>query len=200
MTIERFLAWQIDDSAGFDAAWATVERDTLRAEGRSVGQRPAPFWTTYRLETGPAFVTARMEVESRSAGGRASLDLRRDHDGTWRVDGEPRPDLAGALDCDLGECPLTNTMPVLRHGLLDGPGDHELLMAFIEVPGLRVLPSRQRYTHVAREPTGDTIVTYRSGTFRSDLRFDRDGFVRTYPQLGRRIEPDDARSSESAAT
>jgi hypothetical protein len=185
----RFLAWQIDETSGFDTAWAELRGRRIIAEGRTVGQVPVPFWTTYRLETGEDFVTASVTVEARWADGAASLDLRRDREGSWTVNGEPRPDLASALDCDLAACPLTNTMPVLRHDLLHRSGDHHFLMAFIEVPGLRVVPSRQRYTQVHPGDPSGAVIKYRSGSFESDLVFDADGFVLDYPQLGRRVLP-----------
>jgi hypothetical protein len=188
----RLLVWQIDDTDGFDSAWVEVQGSRMTAEGRAVGQRPIPWWTTYRLDTNDDFVTARVSVESRWAGGGASLELERTNDG-WSVNGERRPDLDGALDCDLAACPLTNTMPVLRLRLLDTPGDHELVMAFIEVPALRVVPSSQRYTHVRTFDDGGAVITYRSDSFRSDLTFDSTGFVVDYPQLGRRIGPGDER-------
>jgi hypothetical protein len=59
-------------------------------------------------------------------------------------------------------------------------------MAFVTVPRLEVVPNEQRYTHVERRGNG-AIVRYRSGTFRSDLTIDADGFVLDYPQLGRRL-------------
>jgi hypothetical protein len=155
--------------------------------GRAVGQRPTPYWLTYRLETGDDFVHRLLVVESRWEDGDATLDLRRDPlDGTWTANGAPRPDLGGALDCDLMACPLTNTMPLLRHGFHLAAGDRTFLMAFVEVPGLRVVANEQRYTHQARR--GDEArVRYRSGTFASDLTIDRDGYVIEYPQLGRRV-------------
>jgi uncharacterized protein len=188
--IERFLIWEIDETAGFDTAWAAIDGTRLRAEGRAAGLRPMSFWTTYALETDERFMTARVLAESRYEGGSATLDLRRDDGGRWTVNDQPRPDLDGALDCDLAACPLTNTMPVLRHGLLQQPGDHEFLMAFIEIPWLRVVPDRQRYTHVA-PASADRLATvrYRSGAFESVLSFDPDGFVIDYPQLGRRVAP-----------
>ena len=184
--ITRGLVWEIDETAGFDTAWATLDGRRLRAEGRTAGLRPEPYWLTYELETGDEFVTARLTIDARWATGSAELVLERLAHG-WMANGVPRPDLAAALDCDLGACPLTNTMPVLRHDLLVRPGDHELLMAFVEVPGLRVVPSHQRYTHLSRERGGGARVRYRSGSFASDLTFDADGFVVDYPQLGRRV-------------
>jgi hypothetical protein len=184
---ERLLVWSVDATAGFDGAWATISGRRLLAEGRAVGQRPRPYWVSYRLETTDDFVHRRLVAESRWPGGSARLDLRRTR-GRWTVDGVPRADLAEALDCDLMACPLTNTMPVLRHDLLGTPADLTFLMAFVEIPGLRVVPSRQRYTHL--RTTGDgAVVRYRSGRFRSDLTFDAEGFVVDYPQLGSRIRP-----------
>jgi uncharacterized protein len=185
----RFLAWQIDETFGFDSAWAEIDGRRLVAEGRTVGQVPQPYWLDYRLETGDEFVTARVQVEARWEGGSASLDLRRDPSTGWAVNGEARPDLAAAQDCDLGACPLTNAMPVLRHDLLRRPGDHHFLMAFIEVPSLRVVPSRQRYTQIRAGDPNQVVIKYRSGSFESDLVFDADGFVLDYPQLGRRVRP-----------
>jgi hypothetical protein len=188
MASARLLVWQVDETSGVDAAWVAIDGTRLVADGRAAGQRPSAWWSTYHLETGDGFVTSRVSVESRWARGGASLELVRTAAG-WTADGRPRPDLDSALDCDLGFCPLTNTMPVLRHGLLEAPGDHELVMAFIEVPELTVVPSVQRYTHVRSLGHGGAVVTFRSHTFRSDLTFDADGFVVDYPQLGRRLEP-----------
>jgi hypothetical protein len=189
-TDERLLVWTIDETDGFDTCWASIDGGRLAADGRSVGQRPGPWWVTYRLETGDDFVHVRLVAESRWDGGAATLDLRRASDGAWTTDGEGRPDLAEALDCDLMACPLTNTMPVLRHGLHRTPGDLEFLMAFVQVPSLVVVANRQRYTHVRALPDGG-IVRYRSGGFSSDLVIDGEGFVLDYPQLGRRVAPGD---------
>jgi hypothetical protein len=184
----RLLVWHIDATAGVDTAWVEIDGRRLVADGRAAGQRPFAWWTAYRVETDDDFVTARVTVESRWANGGATLDLVRSGAG-WTANGTPRPDLGTALDCDLGACPLTNTMPVLRHGLLGSPAERELLMAFVEVPQLTVVPSIQRYTHVRAIEGGGAVVTYRSDSFRSNLTFDADGFVVDYPQLGRRVEP-----------
>ncbi|WP_329315888.1 MULTISPECIES: putative glycolipid-binding domain-containing protein [unclassified Streptomyces] len=70
--------------------------------------------------------------------------LRGDDDGRWTVNRRARAECDGALDCDLGLCPLTNTVPVRRHGLHlareQGPGQ-QFLMARVAVPELTVTPS-----------------------------------------------------------
>lgn len=184
------LVWSIEETLGFDAAWATVDDAgrRLEAEGQAAGRRPEPYTLRYGFESDPDWLTRSMTVEAWTEAGVRHLDLRREAAG-WTVNGEPRPDLADALDCDLGFCPLTNTMPALRHGLLAQAGSVELLMAFITVPGLEVRANRQRYTHVRLLPGGGAVIRYESGSFRSDLTFDADGFVVTYPQLGRRLDP-----------
>ena len=45
------LLWKIDETAGFDAAWASVSGGRLEADGRAAGLRPRPYWVEYRLET-----------------------------------------------------------------------------------------------------------------------------------------------------
>lgn len=185
----RMLLWELDEMAGFDSAWVAVGGTRLRASGLQAGLNPTPYWVRYKLETIDDFVTSRMRVAAVLDGDRRSLDLRRSADGQWTVDGHPRPDLDGALDVDLAACPLTNTMPIRRHRLHAVPGRQGLLMAFIEVPNLRVVPNPQQYTHLRHEEGGGAKVRYRSGTFSSDLLVDADGYVIDYPQLGRRVEP-----------
>ena len=184
----RLLLWEIEENDGFDGAWATLDTAgrTLEATGQAAGQRPEGYTLTYAFESDPDWISRRMLVEARTAAGRRQLDLQRAPAG-WTVDGAPRPDLADALDCELGLCPLTNPLPVLRHDLLDAAAPVELLMAFIRVPSLEVVANRQRYTHLRRLDGGGAVIRYESGNFRSDLTFDRDGFVLEYPLLGRRV-------------
>ncbi len=187
MNADALLVWNVEATAGFDAAWVRVDGGRMQAEGRSVAMHPRPSWIDYELETSDGFLHRTLKVTSRWEGGGASLELARSEDGVWTVNGEPRQDLADALDCDLAACPLTNTMPILRHGLHRRPGDVTFVMAFVEVPDLRVVAVRQRYVHLRAAGDGGGIVGYRSDGFASDLTIDADGFVVAYPQLGRRV-------------
>ena len=184
------LTWSVHETAGFDTAWVSLDaaRGTLTASGRALGQKPRPYWLAYEFESDADYATRRMWVEARTETGTTTLELLREG-GHWTVNGAARPDLDTAVDCDLAACPLTNTMPILRHGLHEGPGDRSFLMAFIQVPGLRVVRSEQRYRHLYRLPDGSAIVRYRSSGFEDDLTIDPDGFVLNYPKLGRRLEP-----------
>ncbi|MEV6572322.1 putative glycolipid-binding domain-containing protein [Streptomyces sp. NPDC051577] len=174
--------WRVTASGGYDTAWGRFEEDRLQARGRALGLEDGPYWVTYRLVTGPRFVTRALHVTVDGPGAATrELDLRRDDEGRWTVDGQPREELNGALDCDLGLCPLTNTMPVLRHALHLAPAGtpgRPFLMAWVSVPDLRVTPSEQVYT-----PLGGHRVRYASGAFTADVEFDPDGVVRHYPGL-----------------
>ncbi|MFC4029980.1 putative glycolipid-binding domain-containing protein [Streptomyces polygonati] len=185
MADERMLTWSVEESGGFESSWVVTGPGTLTARGRAVGVRPEPYWIEYVLETGRDCATRRLRVTAEDASGTRRLDLRCEG-GRWTADGRPLPELDGAVDCDLGRSPLTNTMPVLRHRLHREPGEFDFLMAFVPVPGLNVRASRQRYTHLGRTDGGGRV-RYASGDFRSDLEFDQDGLVLVYPGIARRL-------------
>ncbi|MFG2192907.1 putative glycolipid-binding domain-containing protein [Streptomyces sp. NPDC048639] len=177
------VTWRVTGSGGFETAWTEVSGTVLRARGRVVGTVPEPYWMTYELETGGDYVTRRLFVSADTASGDSrSLDLRREEDGRWTANGSPLPDVTGAEDCDLGLSPLTNAMPVLRHGLHTRPGEHDFLMAWVSVPDLTVTPSPQTYTHLETTDHG-ARVRFTSEDFTADLELDPDGLVVTYPGL-----------------
>jgi hypothetical protein len=190
---EHFRVWHVTESAGFESAWVAIDGLRLRAESHVAGQLPEPHWLSYILETDERAATTRLELSARTQRSERRLDLRRDVDG-WTVDGESRPDLTGALDCDIASSPVTNTMPILRHGLHQGPGGEHFLMAFVEVPTLRVVAVRQEYSQLGLGAAG-ARVRYSSGDFSSDLLVDEHGLVIEYPTMAVRLAPDAAASA-----
>ena len=144
----RATAWVKDEPFGVEFAEIGIAEHHMTASGVAIGTGPVPYRLDYELETTKGFVTVRLRATSRGEGWRRSLDLRRDADGSWTVaadeeghlelapaGGDPAS-LAGALDCDLGLSPVTNMMPILRHGLLDGGGPIDFTMAWVAVPAL----------------------------------------------------------------
>ncbi|MFG2574825.1 putative glycolipid-binding domain-containing protein [Streptomyces sp. NPDC048481] len=189
MGASRVLSWSVSASGGYETAWTETDDGALRARGRAVGTTPGPYWVSYELDTADGFVTRRLRVTVETAERTRSLDLRHDGRGGWSADGERLPGFGEAADCDLGLCPLTNTMPVLRHGLHRRPGEHRFLMAWVSVPALTVRPSWQTYTHLGAQARGGALVRFASGGFRSDIAFDPDGYVLDYPGLATRLLP-----------
>ncbi|HEY2278451.1 MAG TPA: putative glycolipid-binding domain-containing protein [Streptosporangiaceae bacterium] len=84
----RVAVWAKERRAGYEFADVTLEADRLSAQGVAIGGDPAAYRLDYMLETGPRFVTTRLEVSSQGAGWSRRLLLRRDDAGTWSVDAE----------------------------------------------------------------------------------------------------------------
>jgi hypothetical protein len=196
----RAVAWVKNElGPGAEFADVVIEGRRLAASGVAIGSAPIAYRLDYQLETQDDFITSGLLVTTKGEGWSRNLDLRRSPSGEWSIRTEmdgflalPEPggeeaEIAEALDCDLGLSPLTNSMPVLRHGLLRGGGPLDFLMAWVSVPDLAVHASRQQYAFVGKQ--GDVaIVRYRSldGDFVADLSFDSDGLVIDYPGIGRR--------------
>jgi hypothetical protein len=195
----RFLVWTGVEEWLAESAAVDLSGDGLSATGTQLGAEPAPFRVDYRLEA-PVFVTRELELTATAEGWRRHLLLRHDA-GAWSAEVEDEgdvaggpwdgslPDLSDALDIDIQNSPLTNTMPILRHGFRrEGSGD--FLMAFVTTPSLRVEASPQRYEHVRKTEPG-SVVRYisRDGDFTADLELDEEGLLVFYPRLARRVEP-----------
>ncbi|MFI9586036.1 putative glycolipid-binding domain-containing protein [Streptomyces sp. NPDC052236] len=186
MVTSHVLTWAVTDSQGYETSWIELRGTTLQARGRAVATVPAPHWISYELETGEHYVTRELRIRAATTTGSSELRLLHDGHGRWTADGDPLPDVDGALDCDIALSPLTNTMPLLRHGLHLTPGERTFLTAWVSVPDLTVHPSAQTYTHLARTERGG-LVRFASGDYRSDVEFDADGLVINYPDLAHRL-------------
>lgn len=197
------VAWAKDDPFGAEFVDASLAENTLSAIGVAVGSAPVPYRLDYVLETAADFVTTRLLVASHGKSWRRTLDLRRARTGEWTAlvsahgnvamppPGADTTPLVGAVDVDLGLSPLTNTMPVLRDGLLDRAGSADFLMAWVSVPDLAVTPEPQRYTVLEPGRNGERRVGFESldGDFTATLIYDDRGFVVDYPGIARRITP-----------
>jgi hypothetical protein len=201
--METSLVWMKPQGAEF--ADVELSGTALTATGTAIGVDPVPYRLEYELTTGDDYLTSRLLVQARGIDAgtgpwQRALVLIQAPWGVWTVRAKaeghvalPPPGgdadaLEGALDCDLGLSPLTNTMPVLRHGLLEGAGTGGLHfeMAWVSVPDLCVTLSRQTYRYVRRVPR--RVINFSEGDFTADIVFDRDGFVLDYPGIGHRPE------------
>jgi uncharacterized protein len=198
----RSVAWVKDEPFGVEFAEIALQPQRLDASGVAIGVEPVPYRLDYTLETTSGFVTTRLLVTSRGEGWSRNLDLQRDEAGAWSVSVEEYGDVAmgpaggdaatfaGALFCDLALSPVTNLMPIHRHGLLSGGSSVELTAAWVSVPDLSVQADGQRYTSVTT--AGDrAVVRYEAvdGTFAADITVDADGIALDYPGIARRLAP-----------
>jgi uncharacterized protein len=197
---KRAVAWVKADPAGIEFAEIDLAPSRLAAVGVAIGSQPVPYRLDYRLETRAGYITSRLVCRCRGDGWSRRLELRREHRGGWRLQADatgaapfPAPGgsselLAGAVDCDLGLSPLTNSLPVLRRQMLTVGGSIELVAGWVSVPDLRVLPDQQRYT-VKRVGDREAIIRFEAvdGSFAADITFDHDGLVLDYPGIARRL-------------
>ena len=159
--------WRGTDEFRAESAAVELYDDGLRATGTQIG---ADYRVDYELDaTLEGFVTNSLTVTARGEGWSRALTLRRDQMGD------------DVLDCDLALSPLTNAMPILRHGLHEQPGAASFKMAWVDVPSLTVHESAQRYEHVA-----PGVVRYVDESFSAELELDVDGLVVAYPGLATR--------------
>jgi uncharacterized protein len=197
---KRAVAWVKDDPFGVEFAEVHLGSNHLTARGVAIASDPISYRLDYALETAADFVTSRLHVVSRGEGWRRAIDLRRDDRGIWTLgieqEGsvdlpEPGGDPAAffdALDCDLGLCPVTNLMPMLRLGLISGGDPVELTMAWVSVPDLSVRADGQRYAFVSADQH-QRVIRYEAtdGTFAANITVDPDGLVIDYPGIARRL-------------
>lgn len=193
--------WQRLDTTGIEHV-LFEDRSGLYARGTMVAATPVPYTCTYELLADASSACHRLTVSVEGAGWLRSVKLERP-DGRWHVTsgeqgnldaalvtaGHPRAGLpgtedpgrlVGALDVDLAYCPLANTLPIRRLGLLSAsPGTaHTITVAWVLIPELVVVPARQTYTLI--DPG---TVRFTSGDFTADLSVDANGYVTHYPGL-----------------
>jgi hypothetical protein len=192
--------WAKELPFGTELADIHLDGGVLSATGVAIGTAPMPYRLDYQLTTVDRYVTARLVVRAEGRGWRRTLDLGREASGRWscRTESEGDPGLPapggdlslvnGALDCDLGLSPLTNSMPVLRHRLHEAGGPLDFLIAWVSVPDLAVHASRQRYTFVGQKP-GLHLVRFESldDPFTAEISFDDLGLVLDYPGIARYV-------------
>ena len=195
----RLLSWTgIDDPSRVDLASVDFGEGSMRAIGST---RARDFTSSWELEVAEGWVTRSLRVTTRGFGWVRSLELTRSDAGAWSSESSahggshlPAPGLAdpgalaGAVDCDLGLCPVTNTMPIRRLELMnrDVPSTR-LVMAWVDMPSLRVVRSDQLYSSGA----AGKRVLYASadGDITAELTVDEHGMVIDYPHLARRQHP-----------
>jgi uncharacterized protein len=130
-----------------------------------------PVEIAYRVDCAPDWTTMGATVEIPAI----DIDLRLQVDSaSWTVDSEPRTDLDGCVDVDLGFTPATNTLPIRR---LDTAADisQTIKVAWLRWPELVFLPSDQTYTRQRGH-----LWTYASGEFSAELEVDEHGVVVNY--------------------
>ncbi len=192
-TTSRHLYWLPEGEAGCEQLALTLEADAVRALGLVLrGGGDGHFRCRYELEAAPDWRFRKLTISATGGepGPPRRLELARDPDGGWQVDGQAAAELEGCDEVDIQVTPFTNTLPIRRLGL--GKDESaELRVAYVPVPGLALHPMSQRYTCLEplSEAGGRYLYESLESGFRAELPVDADGLVTDYPELFRRQWP-----------
>lgn len=154
MTLEPFpqqsrSRWRRLDVPGREDATITRTANGWRLAGElDVNEANVTATLRYAIECDPAWRTRSAVIEGAADGSPVRLSLAADGAGGWTQDGIALPELAGALDVDLGFTPATNTLPIRRLGLAVGESA-AVRSAWLRFPELRLEPLEQTYTREA---------------------------------------------------
>ena len=103
---------------------------------------------SYVIDCDAPWRTRRAHVGGSAGGTPIQFDFTADGHGAWTLNGAPRPEVAGAIDIDLGFTPTTNLVPIRR--LEIGVGQEtDVRAAWLRFPELRVEALEQTYAREA---------------------------------------------------
>lgn len=149
---ERTYAWIRDlDHGSFEHAVVERRGKAISIEGDVLATHEGqPLRLMYSVSTDEDGIGRSVRIQQHLAGRSRTLLLDRTEDGSWFVDGQPAPGLAGCLDIDLGFTPSTNALPINRILRADAAAEEiEVRAAWVRFPSLEVVPAVQRYTRLA---------------------------------------------------
>jgi hypothetical protein len=181
---EKIIArWHDWSGKGIEHLVVGEGSDEIIAEAAILGATgDEAFAVRYRILCEKSWRVRNVEIGQIGSGN--VVELASDGAGNW-VDGSgaPLPQLAGAIDIDISITPFTNTLPIRRLRLQTGQSE-EILVVYVQLPGLAVTTDRQRYTCL--EPNRYRYDSLDS-KFTRDIEVDGHGLVVTYPGLFRRV-------------
>lgn len=149
MTLAAFpissrMRWRRTDVPGREEATVDQIRDGWQLTGEvEVEEFGVQAKLHYVITCDSAWRTRSALVEG-EAGARFRFALAVDPNGNWNRDGTPVPEVAGAIDVDLGFTPMTNTLPIRRLSLAIGQ-QAPVRSAWLRFPELRLEALEQTY-------------------------------------------------------
>jgi hypothetical protein len=169
--------WRRLDEPGLEVFRLLSVDDGFRVTSSLVHAGADPFDLRYRWNLDKEWRTRSLKLDLVGNEDR-SLEIERDGDASWRIDGRPRSDLNGCEEIDLSATPFCNSLAIRRMAGATG----ELTTVYVALPELSVTPSRQRY-----EAIGDNCWRYVDlGVaigFNARIDIDAEGLVSRYEGL-----------------
>ena len=175
--MRKDVIWAAVQWPGLEYVIALAGADGVRADSQLVMAEEGPARVSYQLECDARWRFRALSISVTGPDDERALTLTAEPGGRWTVNGEHRADLESCTDIDINVSPLTNTLPIRRLDWADGQAA-DLEVAYVSVPELTVESVHQRYTMLAAG-----LFRYESGSFRTELPVDEDGFVLDYPGI-----------------
>ncbi|RMH38611.1 MAG: hypothetical protein D6694_12135 [Gammaproteobacteria bacterium] len=142
-----------------------------------------PALVEYQVSCDEGWRTHTVQVKMQLGSREYILELSRDEQKGWQINGQDDNNFGRCIDVDLGITPATNTLPIRRLKLAIGE-TAEIFAAWVRFPELSVEVLAQRYTRLNEQRYK---YESREGTFVAEIEVDNQGFVISYPDYWERI-------------
>jgi hypothetical protein len=181
MPLELDLRWQPVDEVGLEHCSIRELDHVIVVDSVLIGEHEGTrVGASYRAVLGADWTFQSLFIRRTDE---RTLDLTREPNGQWLINGRPAPELAGCVDIDISGTPFTNTLPMRRVPFKPGV-PQRFDMAWIPLDSLKPFRDGQIYTQLDA-----THFRYEAadGTFTQVLTVDEHRFVVDYPTLFRRV-------------
>jgi hypothetical protein len=178
-------SWRHTDLDGLECLELSIKPEGIEAVGTVLSSAAGGLRLKHRWRLAPDWSVLGVDVERWNAAGFAALHVER-QGGVWRVDGQDRPDLNGAVTVDLTVTPFCNTLLVRRVPASIG-AELEADVAFIDGVTMAVTKSRQRYERMDERRLRYVDLGVAEG-FEADLIVDEQGIILHYEHLFERVD------------
>jgi uncharacterized protein len=178
MAAEEMILWRRLDRPGHEAARLSRESKEWKLAGTAVfAHEGEPCRLDYSILCDSDWRTLKAVVEGWAGRETVRVEVSVASSGRWRMNGEDRPEVEGALDLDLNFSPSTNLLPIRRLGLAVG-GEAKVRAAWLRFPSFALEPLEQYYRRLA-----PSRYRYESagGRFVAELDVNAAGLVTLYP-------------------
>ena len=173
--------WRHVDTEGLERLELSRMSDRIVAASTTIAMDSGGYRLDHRWNLDTDWSVRSVDIERRGSSDHGTLHLHR-HGNGWQVDGQPRPDLDGALEPDLSITPFCNTFPIRRMSA-ESTASLQLDTAFIDGTTLTVSRSRQRYDRMGPRKFRYRDLGLFSG-FDADIVVDESDLVLSYWPLG----------------
>ena len=177
--------WRRTDLAMFEVCRLSSASGLYLFEGTVLSTiEDEPTEIRYDVIASPRWESHAARVRVQQGHEQRTIEMSRDGEGHWAINGTVHPEFDGLIDLDLGFSPATNTLAIRRLALEVGDSA-QLTAVWLRFPNLDVRLLPQQYTR-----TAELTYQYEShgGEFVAELNVDDEGLVINYDKYWLRAQ------------